>query len=609
MQGSGQARPDSGRWDGRITAFVEERGRMSIATHEKEGSGWLPRLRRGFDSLPSRISVWACGATLFASLVVTGISSETTERFLREKIDQKFPIILRAAAQRIELWYSQRQLEIDTFSRAETVAQGLPRIRDEIRQEAGERTRSELRHYLGYILERFPHYHALFALDDAGIPLIWVGTEVDLPAAARAELATVTDPRIADVRDLDGRRIPVASSSVRGSDGERIASLHALVEPDILEATLDTSELGPSGGIYLFGPSGELLMHSAGSPEREGRARPTPAPDAPLVVEDYTNAAGEHRIGSSLSMERSGWTIAVEEAYDRAFAPVVAVVIEALTINLLVVLAFSLITFQVARSLVRPIVALSDGARRIADGETGVDIPVVERQDEIGVLTRVVNEMTGRLRANQVELQRNRIEIEEANARLVARNEQLQQANEALEQLSITDGLTKLHNHRFFQDHLPREMKRAARTGEPLSLVLIDIDDFKALNDRFGHAVGDSVLRRVSAVMSEQVRDMDLLARYGGEEFALLASQTDLAGAEALAEKVRAAVSTARFPLVDLDGPKDLSITVSIGVACFAGDEKALFNDADAALYRAKANGKDCVVAAGRAERSSTSVA
>jgi diguanylate cyclase (GGDEF)-like protein len=569
---------------------------MSNATRAKRGSGWLPTLLRRFNSLPTRISIWACGATLFASLVVTGISSETTERFLRENIDQKFPTILRAAAQRLELWYSQRQLEIDTFARAETVSQSLPRIR-----EAGdERTRDELRHYLGYVLERFPQYHALFALDDAGTPLLWVGSEVELPAAARARLAAVTDPRIADVRGLDGRRIPVLSSSVRGPGGERIASLHALVETDTLEAMLDTTELGPSGGIYLFGASGELLMHSAGSPERKGRAPPTSAPDEPLVVEDYTNASGEHRIGSSLAMEGSGWTIAVEESYDRAFAPVAAVVIEALTINLVVVLAFSLITFQVARSLVRPIVALSEGARRIADGEPGVDIPVVERQDEIGILTRVVNEMTGRLHANQVELQRNRIEIEEANARLVARNEQLQRANEALEQLSITDGLTKLHNHRFFQDHLPREMKRAARTGEPLSLVLIDIDDFKTLNDRFGHAVGDSVLRRVSAVMTEQVREMDLLARYGGEEFALLASQTDLAGAEALAEKVRAAVATACFPLVDLDGPKDLSITVSVGVAGFGGDEKALFNDADAALYRAKANGKDCVVVAGR---------
>jgi diguanylate cyclase (GGDEF)-like protein len=92
---------------------------------------------------------------------------------------------------------------------------------------------------------------------------------------------------------------------------------------------------------------------------------------------------------------------------------------------------------------------------------------------------------------------------------------------------------------------------------------------------------------------------MDLLARYGGEEFALLASGTDGEGAVALAEKIRVALSEARFSVVDLDGPKVLQVTASFGVALFNGDDKRLFTDADRALYRAKSRGKDCVVAAG----------
>jgi len=165
-----------------------------------------------------------------------------------------------------------------------------------------------------------------------------------------------------------------------------------------------------------------------------------------------------------------------------------------------------------------------------------------------------------------------------------------------LEQLSITDGLTKLHNHRFFQDHLRREMRRSARTGEPLALLLVDVDDFKGLNDRYGHAVGDAVLRRTGEVLNGVVRETDLLARYGGEEFALLAPQTPLEGAVALGEKVREAVAAARFSIVDLEGPREIAITVSVGVSSFRGDEKAFFNEADRALYRAKHAGKDCVV-------------
>jgi diguanylate cyclase (GGDEF)-like protein len=219
--------------------------------------------------------------------------------------------------------------------------------------------------------------------------------------------------------------------------------------------------------------------------------------------------------------------------------------------------------------------------------------------DEIGLLARTFNKMTARLHRNRLELQQSRLELEAAYSRQRAQNEELQRANHQLEQLSSTDDLTKLYNHRWFQEQLGREAKRALRTHEPLALVLIDIDDFKRLNDRHGHAAGDGVLREVAHAMAAEVRETDFLARYGGEEFALLAPQTDLAGAVGLAEKLRAAVSRAEF-FVDGDaGPTRLAVTVSIGVALFKGERQTLFNEADRALYRAKASGKDCVQAEG----------
>ncbi|HEY8432064.1 MAG TPA: GGDEF domain-containing protein, partial [Sandaracinaceae bacterium] len=171
---------------------------------------------------------------------------------------------------------------------------------------------------------------------------------------------------------------------------------------------------------------------------------------------------------------------------------------------------------------------------------------------------------------------------------------QLQQANEVLEQLSITDGLTKLHNHRYFQETLTREIKRVSRTGDSLALLLIDIDDFKALNDRLGHAAGDAVLVRIARILNESVRESDVLARYGGEEFVVLAPGTDLEGVAYLAEKVRTAVAEASFGY-DTSG-KPLRVTVSIGVAQYAGDRREFFDTADRALYRAKAAGKNCVM-------------
>jgi diguanylate cyclase (GGDEF)-like protein len=192
------------------------------------------------------------------------------------------------------------------------------------------------------------------------------------------------------------------------------------------------------------------------------------------------------------------------------------------------------------------------------------------------------------------QLRRNQLEIEEKNRELTEHNVRLEQANEVLNQLSITDGLTKLHNHRFFQDHLTREIKRVSRNGEPLSMLLIDIDDFKQLNDRFGHAAGDELLTRMAPILNNAVRETDLVARYGGEEFVILALNTDVQGAFALAEKVRTAIAESSFILDDSLRP--LRVTVSVGVAQYRGNRKRFFQKADEALYRAKADGKNCTV-------------
>jgi diguanylate cyclase (GGDEF)-like protein len=281
--------------------------------------------------------------------------------------------------------------------------------------------------------------------------------------------------------------------------------------------------------------------------------------------------------------------LVLEQPFEEAFGPVLSVVTRVFVIDLCIILLFSFLAYQITATIVRPIEALSEGARKISAGELDVTLPDQKSQDEIGLLTRAFNEMTRKLRAH-------RGEIDEAQRRLVQDKEDLQRANEMLEQLSITDGLTRLHNHRFFQDHLTREIKRVNRTGEALAMLLIDIDEFKRLNDRLGHAAGDALLTGIAQVMNENIRDSDLLARYGGEEFVVVAAGTDLAGAMRLAEKLRIAVAAASF-LVDETQPR-ARCTISVGVAAYKGNRKAFFQAADRALYRAKGEGKNRVVCA-----------
>jgi diguanylate cyclase (GGDEF)-like protein len=166
-----------------------------------------------------------------------------------------------------------------------------------------------------------------------------------------------------------------------------------------------------------------------------------------------------------------------------------------------------------------------------------------------------------------------------------------------VERQAVTDGLTELANRRQFEQALAGEISRAERFGGMLALILADLDDFKQVNDRYGHQAGDEVLRQFASVLRETVRDVDLPSRYGGEEFAVLLPQTDLEGAERLAERLRKAV--AERPMTKRPGAL-VAVTASFGVASFPGASTpaALFAAADEALYRAKAAGKNRVVCA-----------
>ena len=166
-----------------------------------------------------------------------------------------------------------------------------------------------------------------------------------------------------------------------------------------------------------------------------------------------------------------------------------------------------------------------------------------------------------------------------------------------VERQASTDGLTDLANRRHFEETLASEISRAERFGGSLALVLADLDDFKQVNDRYGHQAGDDVLREFAAVLRDTVRDIDLAARYGGEEFAVLLPQTDLEGAERLAERLRQSMATRRLTV---EPGETVRVTASFGVAAFPDSPTpaALFAAADEALYRAKSAGKNCVVGA-----------
>jgi diguanylate cyclase (GGDEF)-like protein len=161
---------------------------------------------------------------------------------------------------------------------------------------------------------------------------------------------------------------------------------------------------------------------------------------------------------------------------------------------------------------------------------------------------------------------------------------------------AIYDELTRLYNFRYFQDRVVSEVRRASRYETPLSLLMIDADDFKAFNDTRGHLAGNMALRRLASVLRKTVREVDVATRYGGEEFAILLPSTPKLAALKLGEKLRAAIERAAIGKDEQRPGRPL--TVSIGVASLPGDAanaEELVDRADRALYIAKSMGKNCV--------------
>jgi diguanylate cyclase (GGDEF)-like protein len=164
---------------------------------------------------------------------------------------------------------------------------------------------------------------------------------------------------------------------------------------------------------------------------------------------------------------------------------------------------------------------------------------------------------------------------------------------ESIEKLAVTDDLTQVYNYRFLKTALRREIKRAGRFGQELSLVMMDVDNLKAYNDRNGHLRGSFLLKEIAGLIVECVRSFDLVAKYGGDEFTIILPQTDREGAMVVAERIRARVAEHAFPLAPAG-----SITVSLGIGVYpedAGDGTGLVQAADRALYLAKQRGRNRV--------------
>jgi len=193
---------------------------------------------------------------------------------------------------------------------------------------------------------------------------------------------------------------------------------------------------------------------------------------------------------------------------------------------------------------------------------------------------------------------RSMLRIKRLQDELDQKNRELEVANKRLRRLSITDGLTELFNHRHMHELLHDEFERTKRSGEPLALVMLDLDRFKQVNDTYGHPTGDVILYETARILQETAREIDMVGRYGGEEFIAILPDTGEEAAAQFAERIRQAVADHVYR----DDANELRMTLSSGVASFPAEgidhPDVLIKRADEALYAAKEGGRNRVVRA-----------
>ncbi|NUZ06579.1 sensor domain-containing diguanylate cyclase [Piscinibacter koreensis] len=348
--------------------------------------------------------------------------------------------------------------------------------------------------------------------------------------------------------------------------------------------------------VFILDRSGEAILRPVGV---STSSHPVPLaalqPGAATLVwddgESYLTAAV--RLPARGPLTDMGWTVVTRQSLETALQPAHRARDATLLVGGISALLASLLAWLIAGRIAEPLRHIAAAARKLQAGQLDTRIPLLEGSVEVRDLSAALHQMTATLvererallHANQTLERR----VAERTAELTRASDALRSANGELEKLATRDALTGLPNRRRCDEVLRDEMLRHARTGQPLAVVLADVDRFKAINDNHGHAAGDVVLRDVATALAGACRATDFVGRYGGEEFLVVMPETSLAGARVACEKLRSTIAAMSGAV-----PVTASFGLVVPAQRFESPGDAL-EGADQALYLAKDQGRNRV--------------
>jgi len=515
-------------------------------------------------SLASRLRMMLWAMLLLPILAGLGFFLFYSSRALQDSTTRELGATLSLERQFIEQWVRERQARIG-FVAADPRVLSLPR----------EGRRALLRE----VLRGSPGFDDIVFADKTGrtvgAPVYDDGlalSDRDYFQAAREGRPFFSDVLVSR---QNGRRTIVVSAPVTDGRGRFGGLVFGTVDLGTLTTLVKTLQkesvsrtflaqsngavVSPFGQVENLRPGDVIFDRALAGAESRGI---------------YVNAEGRRVVGTYQWVNDGRWLLVAEKPEIEIMALHAGILGVPLLGAALVFLIFGPAALRLARSLRGPMRRLEEHARSIQDGDYGMDCapePEPHEPEEIRRLNQAYCLMVGRVRG----------------------------ALEELRQASLTDHLTGAANRKLLFSEGPRLLDAARRAGQPASVLMLDLDRFKAVNDTYGHAAGDAVLSAFSGLLRRMLRQSDLFSRYGGEEFVVLAPNAGPDAARELAERIRAAVAELR---VTVDGT-ELRFTVSVGAsslgpeASLAAPLEALLARADEALYVAKAAGRNRVQA------------
>lgn len=531
-----------------------------------------------FHSIKTKITIFSLLATIIPSLILGGLSYLHSSKLLRGKISHELRNATAQTSKEIDLWMKERYYDLRVFSSSYIISENLQRIQDKNPSHI-ETTLvlDQIRGYLKSVCEKFGVYQELTLVDVSGEPLVTSSENISsvvIPDPWQKQLRTT--PPVSALDPYIGTVAMHIAEEISASDGSPLGILVAKIDLDAISSILKLRSVDGIDEIYLTESSGRLSVSSRpiNSPMIVRK------PDLSEKAADYIGYRDKAVSGMACPLPSMGWMLVAEMEKDKAYAGIV--LLRRITIGLVSGLIFciGLGAFIFGRAVVRPVQRLSEEAASVAAGNLQVTIPV-SGLSEVSYLTQVFNHMVASLRKNREEIS--------------AAHNSLLETNKKLHQISITDDLTGLYNRKHIIELLSQECVLAEQKNQPFSILMVDIDFFKKVNDTYGHQAGDAVLRQVSATLRSTVRKGDHIGRYGGEEFLIILPDRDIQSVSLTADRIRQRVEKELIPA----GSTKISVTISIGVSRYPDDGEnieAITRVADNALYQAKSDGRNRVM-------------